>query len=186
MKKSGYAEWEVDWDFLVQQREVPQRGSMDGVDRVLAMKEKKKIDREEILLKRKQTESFRAESRQSEVNYSVNEGDEESSNDTSDEDSSFEFEVSEKRSPVVNVALPAKNILQATASTAVRMGLSNRQHLAIVSSTINAGNQSALTDFGLSLGTTFRQRQDTIQQVAEVVKKHGQNHSLQSVIGIRN
>jgi len=62
MKKSGYAEWEVDWDFLVQQREVAQRGSMDGVDRVLAIKEKKKIDREEILLKRKQTESFRAES----------------------------------------------------------------------------------------------------------------------------
>lgn len=70
-----------------------------------------------------------------------------------------------------NVALPAKNILQATASTAVRIGLSNRQHLAIVASTINAGNHSALTDFSLSLASTFRQRQDTIQQVAEVVKK---------------
>jgi hypothetical protein len=87
---------------------------------------------------------------------------------------------------VVNVVLPAKNILQATDSTAVRMGLSNRQHLTIVASTINAGNQSALTDFSLSLGTTFRQRQDANKQVDEVVRKYGQNNSLQSVIGIRN
>ena len=57
---------------------------------------------------------------------------------------------------MVNVVLPAKNVLQATDSAAVRMGLSNRQHLTIIASTINAGNQSALTDFSLSLGLMNR------------------------------
>ena len=187
LKKSrNNVEWEIDYNFLLCQREVPQRGSMDRVVKILARKDKEKTEREARMEKRKQRELLRVESTTSTLSKDVamfdngEFGDDDETISDADTDSDTDLlvefaddeeasEVCSRKSPVVNVELPAKSLLDATASTALRLGLPNRQHLSIVTSTINAGNAS-LENFTLSVGSVHRKKRN-IEEVAAKVRE---------------
>lgn len=165
-------EWKVDWDFLLGQRKVPQEGCMDGVDKILAGKERERQEREELIEQRKSKELNRiaqTEAVESEMDSSI---EEQQSDNLEDADSSFEHETAfENESEVL---LP-RDLITPTSSTALRIGLSTRQHTVMLASfvnTVTGKTKTPLSNVTLSVGSVERKRSREIERIARAVREN--------------
>ena len=145
IQKSGNPEWKIGLDFLNGQRKTTQIGSMEGVDKILANKERKKELRNKKLQVRKEKEQERKKiaSQLNSVEFS---SDSEGELCDSQLDSTLEEEElvralsrTSSRSSSVNLEIPTKDLISKTSSVADRYGVSRRVHLVLASAFIKAG-----------------------------------------------
>lgn len=152
LRQSGNPEWRIDLEFLLGQRKTPQVGSMEGVDNILAMKEKRKEEesrkaesRKQKELKRKSTvDQVEAEFPVPEENIALD--------DLQDHDPDSSFEVEEARSSsrsssTVSLSVPVTKLISETATVAQRFGVSERVHLFLASAFVKTG----ITPFDICL-----------------------------------
>lgn len=168
LRQSGYEEWETDWNFLVGQRLTPQVGSMEGVDQILAAKEKKKMEREKLTKNRLMNERMRLSTPEIEAEVMISDQSELEDEDNPDSDSSFEMAEKKKKQQTCSIQLPATTLINESAAVAERFRISDRQLFAVTSSTIKivGGN---ISDFSLSVATTNRRRRQERCKVAKEI-----------------
>ena len=102
LKHSGNDEWLIDWEFLKSQRKFPQVGSMAGVDKVLAEKERQCYIKLQYQERKKRKELLHIKKQQLKCltitdNNELNEGDEFSSDITEADERDKSFSVKEKK-----------------------------------------------------------------------------------------
>ena len=165
LRQSGYDEWETDWNFLVGQRLTPQVGSMEGVDKILAAKEKKKMEREKLQENRLMNERIRLSKAEIEAEVIISEQSEIEDEENLDSDSSFEMIEKKKKQQTCSLQLPVKTLISESAAVAERFRISDRQLFAVTSSTIKLGG-GKISDFSLSVSTTNRHRRQERRKVA--------------------
>lgn len=143
MEKSGYPEWTVDRDFLLGQRKTPQIGSMDGVDNILRMKEKKKLEEEKKREARKSKETLRQSIAMQSIQFE-SDSEEEVVGEATDAESSFEDDhvsTTSSRSSSRSALLEfnTRDLITKTSLVAERCGVSRRVHLFLAAAFVKAG-----------------------------------------------
>jgi len=156
LKTSRNPNASIDYQFLLAQREIPQRGYIDRLD-------KKHFDRE--AKKQKRSASL---SRLSATHLPIAQQEQDDSSESelhvsSDDD----YSLSSRATPrpcSITLQLPAKTILKATAQAADARDLSVRDHIAMLASTINAGGGD-INDVTLSVASGSRQRRQNRREL---------------------
>ena len=190
LSESPNGEWKIDWDFLIGQRQVPQLGCMDGVDKILHAKERERKEREDLIEQRKQKELDRiAQTTAADDSNILDSSTDGEGNNILDLDSSFEHEmdlISE-----TDVMLP-RDLITPTSSTALRMGLSTRQHTVMLASFVNSViSGPTLSNVTLSVGSVHQKRSKEIERIAKEVRKsyipprHGTIHFDSKIFSMR-
>lgn len=140
--RNSHPEWEIDRDFLLGQRKIPQVGSMAGVDRHLADKEKRKVERERRIEARKEKERQR-QSTSGQASYvnSLEFYSEESSSTSEASDDEDYCSPTPRTGPSLfsTLELPTKDLILKTADVAQRYGVARRVHLFLAAAFIKAG-----------------------------------------------
>jgi len=167
LKSSRSPSWQEDWNFLLNQRKVPQVGWMKGCDRSFIERENRAADR-----RRRRPKSIKESGPVSIIEEAKN-------NDDSDmdEDDSGEFIPEAKRlrkSSRITVDLPRRSLSKELGQVADRCSISNRKQLQLQSKLIVVGGGN-LQDFSLSTATVYRQRRmnriEVFDRILETWKK---------------
>lgn len=165
--ESPNTEWKIDWDFLIGQRQVPQVGCMDGVDKILNAKERERKEREDLIEQRKQKELDRI-AQTTAADDSMDSSTDGEEKNIVDLDSSFEHEMN--FTSETDVVLP-RDLITPTSSAALRMGLSTRQHTVMLASFVNSVSGSTLSNVTLSVGSVHQKRSKEIERIAKKCDK---------------
>lgn len=145
LRQSGNPEWRIDLEFLLGQRKTPQVGSMEGVDKILAMKEKRKEEELKKIESRKQKELKRKSMLvqiEAEIPAALEEDTAMDGLHDQETDSSFEVEEarsSSRSSSTVSLSLPVTKLISDTATVAQRFGVSERVHLFMACAFVKTG-----------------------------------------------
>ena len=148
LKHSSNEEWEVDWMFLLNQRKFPQEGTMQGIDRILAVNEKNRKKKQQQRESYKKKEMVRrCENRTiSQLDLSLTE--EESIDE--DDGNCYQQSTGRKRKrSTVTLQIPTKDLLKKVSTVSDGAHISERQQLVLISSAIKAGGGN-LDDITLS------------------------------------
>lgn len=185
--ESPNTEWKIDWDFLIGQRQVPQVGCMDGVDKILDAKERQRKEREDLIEQRKQKELDRI-AQTTAADDSIDSSTDGEGKNIVDLDSSFEHEMN--FTSETDVVLQ-RDLITPTSSAALRMGLSTRQHTVMLASFVNSVSGSTLSNVTLSVGSVHQKRSKQIERIAKEVRqsyippRHGTIHFDSKIFSMR-
>lgn len=167
LKSTRAQHWNEDWEFLQNQRRVPQIGHMTGVDTILAQKEKRKG----VKRKHHYDENNNDEiDREMETHEELDESD--ICEDALSDEDDFQVAAGRKaaRPKQTTLVVPTKTLLSATGEVADRTRLSIRAHLAMQAKLIKVGGQN-VSEFSMSCSTAWRQRQRMREELAGQITK---------------
>jgi len=160
LKASRRPSWQEDWDFLINQRKVPQVGLMQGLDSTLMQKEKRAAKRNE----RRSVKLIKED-----IVHSI----EESESEENSENEMNEFLPSPKkktRPSTITLELPVRHFSKELGQVADRCVISNRKQLQIQSRMIVAAGGD-VRDFSLSVSTIRRQRRENRSEVYRLIRE---------------
>lgn len=131
LKQSGCHDWMVDWEFLIGQRKFPQFGTMDGIDKCLAQKEKRRNQLEQNIERIKQAELARQANRDAVIDQSSTFSDSDVcvNEENNNKDAEFVMEKNRKRRrpDQVTIQIPTRGLIQASLVVSDGMRVSQRQ-----------------------------------------------------------
>ena len=169
MKSTKKATWQEDYNFLLNQRKVPQVGHMEGTDYIL-FEQEQRVEQHQM---KKQKRLHKELQRKSEL-YIANSTDEEneeilpSGSESEDEEYTPKLKHSKTISPV-KIEVDSKNIMKDSAELATRLKLSTTQHLAMVTKVVKSGKGKIKGNI-FSRTTTWRHKKQKQKEIATKIK----------------
>ena len=176
LKHSGNDEWLINWEFLKSQRKFPQVGSMAGVDKILAEKERQRYIKLQYQERKKRKGLLHIKKQQLKCltitdNNEVNEGDKFSS-DITEEDKSFSVKEKKKQhcKSAITMKISKRELLKETCTVADGSSINERQQLLILGKTLALGG-AALNNVTLSKSSVHRARSANRIEEAKLIEE---------------
>ena len=151
--------WEEDYQFLINQRKVPQQGFMTGVVQQFVQRETRK---------RKRTEERSRQSKAIATAQLTQQAlsDDDSASNLKDCQEEEEFTVPLAKSATQQLNVSRINLVKQTSQVVAARGLSCRDTTVVVASVINAGGRN-INDSHISPTTTWRHNRNTKKEIAK-------------------
>lgn len=162
LKSTRRPTWKEDWNFLQNQRLVPQVGYLGGVDGSFQSAEKRKA------LRASRNEETTSDSHHNEHLLDLVSS---SSQEEEEEEPSFVPREKKRRPDTVVLELPTRDLSKAVAQTADRSSISIRKQTMIQANIISAGGGS-VSNFTLSSSSVHRHRQAEREKIADRIKEN--------------